>query len=187
MGAAQIASRRWVFYGLLWGGAGVCSVLSLLAMDLRTGGAFVLPMLFVVVATLGSFAVMMFVAGGDLGNVIVTGEGLWIEPGGARIDARYPVEREVLVSRTVLRLVRAQAYGPARPLSGVSDQHAWVALRFRQGATDLTFRAERVPITVWLGEAPTVVERVPPGTRVLYVGQDAVEALVRHFAGARRA
>jgi len=98
MGASQISGRRWVYHGILWGGAGVCSVLALLAMDLRTGGAFVLPMLFVVIATLGSFAVMMFVAGGDLGHVVLTGEGLWIEPGGARIDVRHPVEREVLVS-----------------------------------------------------------------------------------------
>lgn len=186
MGASAITSRRWVYYGVLWGGAGVCSVLSLLAMDLRTGGAFVLPMLFVVVATLGSFAVMMFVAGGDLGHVMVTGEGLWLEPGGARLDVRYPVEREVLASRTVLRLMQAQAYGPARAL-GVSDQYAWVALRVRQGTTDLTFRAERVPTGIWLGAAPTLMERMPPGTRVLHVGQDALEALSRHVSAAPRA
>ncbi|HRH00379.1 MAG TPA: hypothetical protein PLR99_29245 [Polyangiaceae bacterium] len=68
----------------------------------------------------------------------------------------------------------------------MSDQYAWVALRVRQGATCLAFRAERVPTGVWLGEAPTVMDRIPPGTRVLHVGQDAVEALSRHVAGARR-
>lgn len=182
MGDDAVSNRRWAITGALWAAALVASSISL-ALAQGSGG-LALCMLFVSMATVGTFVVLLQVVGGTLGQIRFLPMGVEIGPRGPTLDPFAPTECEWHVSRVVFRSMRAQSYGPA-VRTGLPDSFAWAALRVRQGSLDVTFRTTRVPTTVPFTGQAHVCDRMRPGSFVVHTSQEALESIARVFGRAR--
>lgn len=183
MGADAISNRRWAITGAVWASALVVSLVSL-ALTQGSSGGLALCMLFVAMATVGTFVVLLHVAGGDLGQIRFLPMGVEVGPRGPTLDPFAPTECEWQVSRVVFRPMRAQSFGPA-VRTGLPDSFAWAGLRVRQGSLDVTFRTTRVSTTTPFTGLAHVCDGMRPGTYVVHTSQEALEAIARVFARAR--
>jgi hypothetical protein len=110
--------------------------------------------------------------------------GVEVGPAGPTLDPFAPTECEWQVSRVVFRPMRAQSFGPA-VRTGLPDSFAWVGLRVRQGALDVTFRTTRVPTSAAFTGRAQVCDAMRPGTFVVHTSREALEAIARVFGRAR--
>lgn len=182
IGEDTVANRRTLGLALLWGAVPFVATAGVIATGKIVEG-LLFGVLFAVVATLGSIAILAFVAGGTLGTIGVEGTHLVVGPAGPRIDLRTPIASELVVSRTVLRPMRSQAWGPPTAMA-FADAYAFVALRVRFGATGsvVTFRATRVATSTRLPPIAAVVPRTPPSGTTIHVGEQTllwIAALLR--------